>query len=173
MTRSDIALATNGNAAIYVVFDYLSKNSSTRQFFQFGGDTSATLTGSDATIGFAGTTFSGSPYNDPVIISFVWDWNGGERRGYINGDNKLSASYTTRLSTNAIFRLFTNANGVGGLSGHFGEVLIMPNVDDASRQYAEGYLAWKWGFVEDLPNDHDYRYKIPRTEPAGTLIKLR
>ena len=48
-------------------------------------------------------------------------------------------------------------------NGSMYEVIILSSVPDALlRQKIEGYLAWKWGTVADLPADHPYKHSPPR-----------
>jgi len=48
-------------------------------------------------------------------------------------------------------------------NGSMYEVIMLSSVPDALlRQKIEGYLAWKWGTVADLPTNHPYKYSPPR-----------
>lgn len=40
-------------------------------------------------------------------------------------------------------------------------VVLTANVNAATRQRIEGYLAHKWGLTANLPNDHPYRWTPP------------
>lgn len=40
---------------------------------------------------------------------------------------------------------------------HIGEVIVLPSDNKMERQAMEGYLAWKWGLVGDLPPSHPYK----------------
>lgn len=40
---------------------------------------------------------------------------------------------------------------------HIGEVIVLPSDNKMERQAMEGYLAWKWGLVGDLPENHPYK----------------
>ena len=47
--------------------------------------------------------------------------------------------------------------------GLMGEVILCPDEHDtATRQKLEGYLAWKWGLVANLPSDHPYKDIPPK-----------
>jgi len=59
------------------------------------------------------------------------------------------------------------------LDGAIGEVIVLDERPDyTTRQKVEGYLAWKWGLVDLLPTDHDWKDEDPGAAPAtpGTLI---
>jgi hypothetical protein len=45
--------------------------------------------------------------------------------------------------------------------GGVGEVIIAHDIDESTRQKLEGYLAWKWGLVGNLPSDHPYKNFAP------------
>jgi hypothetical protein len=48
------------------------------------------------------------------------------------------------------------------VSGKIAEIIVYnTNITDANRQLNEGYLAWKWGLVASLPNDHPYKNAAP------------
>lgn len=51
-----------------------------------------------------------------------------------------------------------NSGTAFGLNGEMSEVVFVSGtLSDTDRQRLEGYLAWKWGLAETLPNDHPYR----------------
>lgn len=54
-------------------------------------------------------------------------------------------------------------NGTGfNLEGTIAEVVALPTVaTDPEREQIEGYLAWKWGLVADLPAAHPYKSAPP------------
>jgi hypothetical protein len=52
------------------------------------------------------------------------------------------------------------------LTGELGEVIVVRNLTTADRLRAEGYLAWKWGLVANLPTGHLYK-KAPPTVVDG------
>jgi len=45
--------------------------------------------------------------------------------------------------------------------GHVGETIIVNDVSEPTRQKIEGYLAWKWALVSQLPVGHPYKNKQP------------
>ena len=63
--------------------------------------------------------------------------------------------------------LFIGRNGGGGnnLTGTISEILVFNRaLQNDERQQVEGYLAWKWGLVQNLPVTHPYYYaKAPQT----------
>jgi hypothetical protein len=45
--------------------------------------------------------------------------------------------------------------------GNIAEIVVLTNVTDSQRIQMEGYLAWKWGYVNLLANNHPYKDIIP------------
>jgi hypothetical protein len=47
-------------------------------------------------------------------------------------------------------------------NGDVAEILVIPSaLSTSGREIIEGYLAWKWGLVSTLPNDHPYKAAPP------------
>jgi hypothetical protein len=59
-------------------------------------------------------------------------------------------------------------------NGFIGEVIIYNSaITAAQRQQVEGYLAWKWGLVADLPSSHPYKNTpLPQFPPLPPLPPL-
>jgi hypothetical protein len=47
------------------------------------------------------------------------------------------------------------------LLGKIYEIIVLPFIDIAIRQKIEGYLAYKWGLINNLPVDHPHKYLPP------------
>jgi hypothetical protein len=45
--------------------------------------------------------------------------------------------------------------------GDISEIVVLESVDNTDRQKVEGYLAWKWGLVANLPVGHPYKSVSP------------
>lgn len=70
----------------------------------------------------------------------------------------------------------TGSFGIGDYGTHqtdLGELIFYnANVSDTNRQHTEGYLAWKWGFQDDLPASHLYsRQNVEAT--YMTMVRKR
>ena len=49
------------------------------------------------------------------------------------------------------------ADPVGSFDGSIAEIVVISeSPSDETRQILEGYLAWKWGLQDDLPDGHPY-----------------
>jgi hypothetical protein len=100
-----------------------------------------------------------NPLNRPTLFSSSFDGSGaGTKEVWIEGSSEGSNAYTT-IGSNNIFRLGKNSDQ--SCKYRIGEAFFVPRVDENIRLKAEGYLAWKWGFVDDLPNDHPYKEEPP------------
>ena len=72
---------------------------------------------------------------------------------------------TQTTATSAISRWYfgsANASANRYLTGQIGEILAYNSVlSQSNREQVEGYLAWKWGVVGNLPATHPYKTAPP------------
>ena len=65
---------------------------------------------------------------------------------------------------------------INGLNGQIGEFIVFTftDPDEAAtyKQKLEGYTAWKWGLVSDLPGDHPYKLAAPTVTDVEFRNKL-
>jgi hypothetical protein len=80
-------------------------------------------------------------------------------RAWLYGDN-LTETSAPKTSLRTSTRYFTlGAQNGSAIAGYLGEAIVFTSVISTEvRQKCEGYLAWKWGFVANLPTDHPYRW---------------
>jgi hypothetical protein len=108
-------------------------------------------------------TFGTITLNQPYITCSLYDGTSGYT--FLNG----SPSGTSFASTGS-FNI--TAYGVGNYSfapagsepfiGFMGEVIVFNTaLTTFQRQSMEGYLAWKWGLQNNLPDEHPYKFIIP------------
>jgi hypothetical protein len=84
--------------------------------------------------------------------------------GYYDGVNVfsgLNAVYNTGDSESSSIDIDAISVGLNNYDGAIGELVIIPTDDLTNRQKLEGYLAWKWGLVSQLPSTHPYRFSPP------------
>jgi titin len=87
------------------------------------------------------------------------------RNGTLATDSPGNRPYSDPLGT---YHLGTRADRVTQLTGDVREIVITAQLSDGDRQRLEGYLAWKWGTVADLPAGHPYRNAPPMLDaPTG------
>lgn len=124
------------------------------QPFDFGGRIN--LTNNDQ--GWSAANFSGSPHNGPSIYSIEANSGVSEFRGYVDGTEYASTSYTgTGYASFNSMRVFTRMGNPITPNGSCGEFIVVTDVSDATRQKIEGYLAHKWGTVANLDASHPYK----------------
>lgn len=97
------------------------------------------------------------------MVSITIPVSGGIGNLYANGSISASSSQAVKVGTGNSTHFFGSANGTSGYSTcDIGEILIYNTTfADAQRQQVEGYLAWKWGLVSQLPSAHPYKNSPP------------
>ena len=90
---------------------------------------------------------------------------------YNDGENAPSLSITftnTKFTTETFERsyLFCDVTGGDDMLGGLGEfIVIFGQLNELDRYQIEGYLAWKWGLVGNLPPSHPYKLVAPSGPP--------
>ena len=116
-----------------------------------------------------GATFSDSvlPLGTQVIPTNQWcifsiGYGGGtQATNYgVNGTLRSTTTVTPIGNNTAIAPLWLNGrwDSTSGENVIIAEMLhYNTSLSTAQRQQVEGYLAWKWGIVANLPSDHPYK----------------
>lgn len=109
------------------------------------------------------------PLNSPANVGttyniFMISKVGTAETAYQNGT--LVASYTAANTTiqNTSSTFIITGPSLGTLTystNNIAEILIYTGDMSASRQRIEGYLAWKWGLVANLPANHPFKNTPP------------
>jgi hypothetical protein len=98
-------------------------------------------------------------YTVPFLMEAVFD--GTNCTGFLNGTqfNTFASSGTFSFNRFGIgVNIDTKTNPADVYSGNIGEILVFYSaLTTSQRQQVEGYLAWKWGLVVNLPADHPYK----------------
>jgi len=151
-----------------------------------GSDDELTITSSFALGETAAMVAQRSTIDQPVIeapIAANRGFWGSAYPGYtthsnyaVDGGPLLSASPDSAVTTPSLvsqtellqsstffaYRIGGASPGYQFLNGFIAEVVVtdtLLSTDD--RQKLEGYLAWKWGLVANLPSGHPYKIKPP------------
>ena len=82
-----------------------------------------------------------------------------------NGGNAFETNIFTNTATSPAtspqFALRLGAE-TSFMTGYWAEIIITSSlISNANRQRAEGYLAWKWGLVANLPSTHPFKNSPP------------
>lgn len=98
----------------------------------------------------------------PRIYEFTQDNSGiGAANLYINGVSRVSSTGNTAARSNFGLNVGARQNSQTW-GGYLGEFLIFnSSISTTNRQKVEGYLAWKWNLVSDLPANHPYKTAAP------------
>ena len=93
---------------------------------------------------------------------------GNTLRSWSNGGSLDSEVVTmTSLRTSTLDLQYVACNNDGSKAGQIGEAVVFTSlISTANRQLIEGYLAWKWGLVNDLVSSHRYKLIAPRADGA-------
>jgi len=142
------------------------------QFFAMVDDGSASVKAE------GGTLATGTPYVQMGLLDrtsdaqeYVEVWADGTQQDtavlVVTTDNRTCDTFIIgRVADTGSSRAF---------DGILGEVIIVHDIDTATRQLIEGYLAWKWGLEDNLPADHPYKWGAPTTtlwSPADITTQL-
>lgn len=89
---------------------------------------------------------------------------------YVNG------TQTNNNVTRGGLSLDTSLNWAisgGAFQGYVGEIIAYPSgLSDSDRQKVEGYLAWKWGIQDQLPNSQPYKNAPPIALAAPVITGI-
>ena len=173
-----IGLLTSGAASPFSIFIIFSQSSTVGPVFttstttdasglflnyggsSTGGNTDFLSIGSQWATHGSSTINSNTPYLLSIVSTSV---SGGTITLYVNGTSYMSGTTTGNFSWTT---LLIGRRSYGGnnenFAGKFGEFIIFNSaVSTSQRQQVEGYLAWKWGLVGNLPSTHAYKKISP------------
>ena len=113
----------------------------------------------------AASTYSG------LFTLFGGGWNGSTTSYlYGNGTQIASAATSGTVVSNSDYLYvggYQSSTGTGTYPSYFyngtiGEIVVYNTVLTASQRWQiEGYLSWKWGIQNNLPNSHPYKKSTP------------
>jgi hypothetical protein len=111
----------------------------------------------------SGTT---AVFNQPVITSHLINQSSPTNVLFVNGNSRTVNPWPKTLNTEGTYTLGTNdqlPTKVHPLNGYISEIVFITNssLSTTDRQRLEGYLAWKWGLVANLPSGHPYKNSPP------------
>jgi hypothetical protein len=102
---------------------------------------------------------------NPLIFSGVMDAatsSTGTKTSFIDGAQVATGSYAIKGPAATSATIGSQPGGTAPLAGTMAEVVITNTaLSTAARQRLEGYLAWKWGLVANLPANHPYKINPP------------
>ena len=109
------------------------------------------------------TAYSGGDKSGAHVVTLDSNYDGTTIKVYWDGTEEMSDTMTKFLRSGSV-RILANWQGSAAtrLNGAMGEFIMSNDRTQATRQRIEGYLAWKWGLVANLPSDHPYKNYPPR-----------
>lgn len=144
-----------GASSGHYFYTYISQSNG-----YFNWDTNTSFGGYNLTIA--------NNYKDNNFHLFCGQKNADNSTPYLAVDSGTPNSSVSTVSlagspdiTNIGGTLY-NSSEIQFLKGNIGEIIVCNYVlSTANRQKMEGYLAWKWGLVSNLPSDHPYKNQRP------------
>jgi hypothetical protein len=168
---TEIFITTSGGAATrFALSPNYTAGGSTANRYAIGG---RRLDG-DAFTARSSSTDSVANSGSPWIRIGQRAYSDGVANHWTNGTQDLTAvalqgAGNTSDTDSSLGILFGGGGGSAVPNGtKLSEIVMMHStMTSDDRQKLEGYLAWKWGLVANLPGTHPYRYTPPTTdEPA-------
>lgn len=105
--------------------------------------------------------------NTPVIHGSQLDFVNNSNTVFVNGVAGSAASFTSGggNSEDALTNIQMGSSLTTQLFlGVMAETVLVNDIlSTENRQRLEGYLAWKWNLVANLPSDHPYKNSSPKT----------
>jgi hypothetical protein len=109
---------------------------------------------------------------EKLVVANVYDQS--DLIGYRNGVQwgSIESADATERTVHIGGSPRTDAAGtVRRFAGKIAEIIVVGNAVTASiRQKIEGYLAWRWGLVGDLPAAHPYKVVPPTIYEKGSYL---
>ena len=96
-----------------------------------------------------------APDNQDFILLTKWNSTSSQLR--LNGSLLSSGNIGTTLFTS--INLGASEGEASSIEGYIAEVVAF--ADNSKQEIVEGYLAWKWGLVANLPVGHPYKNQPP------------
>jgi hypothetical protein len=146
-------------------YSYQDKNGAAEDFSFDAGST----TDFNGRINVSGVgsnvSLTGGPFHDLAIFNTNFRSGSAIYNAFVNGFQRaVDTTYTTDLDgTNQDLKVFVNRGGSAFLAGVMCEFVRYSSYTEGIRTRVEGYLAWKWGLVQQLPSDHPYKLRPPTT----------
>jgi len=149
------------NAQAYVAFFQLFRTSGDDDQFNIRKDNSVAKMQLEFNTG-SGNKYAGcyAPSSFNTIFIGSMSYNGSGATLHVDGGNE---SYSAIASgTMDIHRIIIGGQNIfNNFIGSIGELVIVNSTDRNIRLQLEGYLAWKWGLLSNLPALHPYKNIAP------------
>ena len=152
---STITTVTNGTESLW------SFNASPNFDYQFRAANSSQFNGFITQSGIGSNiALTGGPFTGPSIFNINFNFTSSFYNAFVDGTQRaVNTAYTSALGTVQSFKMSANRGGARRLATNYGELIIVEDVSDSTREIIEGYLSHKWGIT--LPISHPYKLQAP------------
>jgi hypothetical protein len=173
MTRSGFPVPASGNLSLFMVavIDVVDNgldavySMDAANDFQFDALANTTWNGRILPTGIGSqVSLTGGPFAGPSIYNANFYFTeAAAYNAFIDGTQRaVNTAYTAKLSASQILFAFRNRGNSNSPDGCMAEFILVERQCQCYRQKIEGYLAWKWGLVANLPEGHPYKLRPPR-----------
>ena len=174
MTATGIQI-TDGNAAVFQVWQWeggvdntassaFSMNATPNLDWQFAASSLSYFRGRIVKTGLGAPNtvdLSDTAKNGPSIYNMNWNFTSNDVNVWIDGSFETNSPYTIQMGTTQQFRIMGARSEFLTIGGYCAETIIVKNMTVALRLKIEGYLAWKYNLVANLPIGHLYKTERP------------
>lgn len=167
---ADIIAGTNNYSVIAVMTSAFGQGADT---FGAGwsiivspGDSAVVLTSAGAAAFSAGPAYGGG------LVTTIMDQNSEKtiKRAIDGGAFTSAALNKTNLRSSSRGFMLGRGNNVSQ-AGYIGEVIVIKSaVSFSDQKKIEGYLAWKWDLVANLPAGHPFKIVPPLVDGKGGVV---
>jgi len=174
MDKTSFPIPVSGDFAVFLMVSIdgaahiqdavLSMQEASNNSWQFDSDDASDFNGAiDVSNVGVDSPLTGGPYHTPTVFSIVFDLNDtGFYNAWVDGNKRTTdEDYNSAIGSSVDLLLFANRVGLQQMDGAFGELVIIDDVTEETRQLMEGYLCWKWGTEGNLPGGHPYESAAP------------
>lgn len=185
LKRTGFAQPAHGDIAIFTVAgldainqtnDSVHAQNNSGDDWQLNADSAVQFDGEITSSGLGGSpkALTGGPFHGPSVYENRFDFQGaGVFNAYIDSVKRTTDSvYTNEIGTIVDLLIFSNRGEANFPAGFWAETIVTEDVTQATAYRIQGYLAWKWGLVANLPVNHPFKNAPPvkdETFLAGEL----
>jgi len=173
----------NNGISVFIVFKNISSNKTNLTLFnrtQSGSNFPQPISVYNQNRDFGINTITSSFNINTSTTSKIFYFNGTSTLQYNESVNGTVVSNTSITNYNDsgtqihIGMVSDNTSNTNGFIGNISEILIFnKTLTTTERQNIEGYLAWKWALVTNLPTSHPYsNLNLSFTVPVNGYVGL-
>ena len=102
--------------------------------------------------------FASTKVNGPSVYTMVFNDTANTLEAFVDGTSLGTTSYTAAPHSNNKLLVFSNRGKNAQPQGTMAELIGLSSAASSSERSAiEGYLAYKWGLMSNLPSNHSHK----------------